>query len=344
MKSQNPQEGEYETYTMGIRGLCSWIQWAAPQSIQEPNWTDWRGKTIGVDMLGLLYNAKSRKQCPFQYIGKLVARCKQYGIRIVPIFDGKPPIEKSETLKQRFHVREESTAKLAILEKDYEHTEMSELQREWLAKNIQMLEKKGSYVTSEEREIAKQIFYACGIVPLNATGEADNVLAYFAKRGELDAILSNDFDLLARGVETLLVPEFYALPGDRSGWSQYSLSRILQHAQFQYEQFVEMCVLMGSDYTSKNLPYKSAYWTIKFGGSFSKALCKLAIEDETPYHKAIAILRGEGETMDTLMGEKQWGKWRNVQPQPEPETLSMLRTTVFQQLLEEEYRTLYCAS
>lgn len=325
---------------MGVRGLCSWIQWAAPQTIQEPDWQAWRGKTIGIDILGLLYNAKARKLCPFHYLGKLIATSKQCGIKIVPIFDGRPPVEKSETIKQREKVREDSLAKIAVLENDLDYAEMSAQQRAVLIANIAKLEKKGSYITSDEREVAKQVFYACGIVPLNASGEADNVLAYFAKRGEFDAIISNDFDLLARGVETLLVPEFYALPGDKSGWAQYNLSSMLKAVMFDYEQFLEMCVLMGSDYTTGHtLPYKSAFWSIKYGGSFDKALQKMGITaaSKSAYHTALDMLRGVGETKDKLMGEKQWEKLEKQTLDCELDTLNVLRTTLFKNLSDMEF-------
>jgi hypothetical protein len=321
---------------MGIRGLCSWIHWASPNTIQEPNWQIWRNKTIGVDILGLLYNAKAKKLCPFLYIGKLVARSKQFGIRILPIFDGRPPSEKSETLRQRSKVREDSEVRLATLTQDYEYTTMSETQRSILVQRIQQLEKRGAYFTSEERELAKQVLYACGILSLNASGEADNVLAYFAKRGDMDAVISNDFDLLARGVEVLLVPEMYALPGDTSGWKQYTLSHILETVRFPYEQFLEMCVLMGTDYTHIHLPFKSAFWNIKYNG-FDNAIRKLQVLDTTQLKKAMDLLRGEEDTRDSLMGEKQWNKWINYQPLPEEDTLEILRQTVFQALRSDEY-------
>lgn len=327
---------------MGIRGLRSWIQWAAKDTIQDPVWESFRGKTIGVDILGLLYFAKSHKQCPFHYIGKLVASIKRCDIRIVPIFDGKPPLEKVETIKQRSQIRDESVKKRTILEHDLESIPLTDMQRSTVELEIRKLEKKESFITSEEREIAKQLFYACGVLPLNATGEADNVLAYFAKRGLFDAIISNDFDILARGVEILLVPEFYALPGDRSGWAQYNLTNILQSVGFQYEQFLEMCVLMGSDYTSGThyLPYKMAFWSIKYGGSFEKALEKLKVKDMSMFQNAREILRGEKETNETLMGEKQWEKWANTTPQTEPEKLHEYRKLWFHELSECEFDSL----
>ena len=329
---------------MGIRGLASWIAWSAGTTIEEPQWETWRGKRLGVDILCLLYNSKSRKQCPFLYLGKLIVAAKQCGITLFPIFDGKPPQEKLETIKQRGKVRDQSNSKRLILEYDISHTIMSESQKEVVHAEIRKLEKKGLYFSSEEREMAKQIFYACGVVSLNATGEADNVLSYFTKRGEFDGVISNDYDLLARGVETLLVPEQYALPGDPSGWKQYTLSKILQTVQVQYDQFLEICVLMGSDYTTgkKTLPYKLAFWAIKYGGSFERALENLHIKesDRPLYYKAKEILRGSEENRESLMGEKQWEKWAQGDICPEINNIQELRRSYFQGLTDQEYAML----
>ena len=324
---------------MGIRGLGSWIKWAAKHTIQKPDWQDWKGKTIGVDILGLLYNAKSKKQCPFQYLGKLSVACKRYDITIVPIFDGKPPIEKHDTLQQRSDTRVSNIEKRDSLQNDLNASEVSDQQRKIVELEIQKLDTGSIFLTSEEREKAKQLMYACGILSLNASGEADNVLAYLAKRGVIQAVISNDFDLLARGVENLLVPEAFALPGDSSGWAQYSLSNILKAVHFEYEQFLEMSVLMGCDYTpkKKRLPYRSAFWAIKYSGSLEKILHTNHIRDSTQYRKAITLFRGEHETKESLMGEKQWLKLSGGSPKNEIEALHLFRSSMLKELTEEEF-------
>jgi hypothetical protein len=176
----------------------------------------------------------------------------------------------------------------------------------------------------------KQFFYACGVLCLNATYEADDVLAYFARRGEFAAVLSNDFDLLARGVEQLLVPAYYALPGDVDGWSCYTLSSILRHVGFSYIQFLEMCVLMGCDYTTgcMQLPYKSAYWAIKYRGSLLSTLRVLGLvgaADRALYYAAMERLAGLRMSPATLMGEKQWEKYASFEARVECDALAEFR-------------------
>ena len=339
MKPVGSHRYTLHTTRMGIRGLTGWIRWAAPKTIQEPVWTDMKGKKIGIDILGFLYRTKAQHQSIFTYLGKFVARCKQYGIIPVPIFDGKPPEEKREALKQRATLRIESDVKKKVLTADLDTVPMSEVQKSVVKHELSVLEHNTSYLTSDERDKAKQFFYACGVLFLNATGEADNVLSYFAKRGEFAAVISNDLDLIARGVETLLVPDDYALPGDTSGWKQYNLSSILATVEFTYTQFLEMCVVMGCDYTigKKTMAYKSAFWAIKYSGTLEKILYKQGIDDTVPYMKAMKILQGIDETPESLMGEKQWVRWGAGMTGIEKEALEAFRKVELHGVSEEEY-------
>jgi hypothetical protein len=142
------------------------------------------------------------------------------------VFDGKPPTEKQEMIQQRNTKRASNQGKKTNLQNDLQKAEISDLHRIVVEEEIRKLDTSTIRISSEEREKVKQILYASGILSLNAAGEADTVLAYFAKREIIQAVISNDFDLLARGVETLLVPEQLALPGESVGWSQYSLTNI----------------------------------------------------------------------------------------------------------------------
>lgn len=327
---------------MGIRGLSGWIHWAAEKAVIPPDWEKWRGKRIGIDILGFLYKAKALKISPYVYVARLVLACRQLSITPVAIFDGRPPDEKKVALQHRSSVRQVSDTKKKILENDLYTVPMNTKQRAVVEKTLKTLTLNTTYLTSEERDIVKQIFYACGVLSLNASGEADNVLAYFAKRDMFDAVISNDLDLLARGVEHLLVPDSFAFPGQSSGWTYYSLSNILKTVNFTYTQFLEMCVIMGSDYTVglKSLQYRSAYWSIKYMGTLDAAAKSLGITALEPYKIAYAILNGENDTPEKLMGEKQWDKWSAGKPVSELESLTVFRKCYFEDLDATEFENL----
>ena len=325
---------------MGVRGLTGCVKWAAPSAIQKPDWSKYKGTKIGVDILGFLYKTKAQRSCPLVYIARLVAAFRKCGITPVMIYDGRPPDAKRAALKQRAALRETSEFTQKILESDLATVPMSEAQKTVVEEKLKALSLNSSYFTSEERDLSKQFLYACGVLSLNATGEADDVLAHFSRRGEFAAIISNDLDLLARGVETLLVPDNYALPGDPDGWILYNLPVLLTALEFTYEQFVEMCVLMGCDYTvgHRSLPYKSAYWAIKYRGAIELTLKHLRVGDVEPYMGAIERLKGNYETVDTLMGEKQWAKFAAGAPPIEGETLALFRKGPLVSLDESSYK------
>jgi 5'-3' exonuclease len=178
---------------------------------------------------------------------------------------------------------------------------------------------------------------------LNATGEADDVLAHLTRKGIFAAVISCDLDMLARGVENLFVPSLWSMPGDADGWVAYNLPSILSHVRLSYDSFVEMAVLMGSDYNvgTRCLQYKSAYWAIKYRGEILKTLEVLGVGDETPYYAAIERLKGLCETEESLMGEKQWKKLADGNPPLEKEALALFRDGPLKTLPNPLYITLY---
>jgi hypothetical protein len=143
-------------------------------------------------------------------------------------------------------------------------------------------------------------------------------------------------------VHNLLVPEPYTLPGDKCGWKLYNLPAILSAVHFTQQQFVEMCILMGCDYTAahRSLPYKSAFWSIKYRGPIENTLNYLHIDDHAPYKKAYEILVGSTETTESLMGIKQWEKLAAAAPNVEPDALTEFRKSFLTTMTEHEYAML----
>jgi flap endonuclease-1 len=274
----------------------------------------------------------------------MIAAFRRCGLEPVPVFDGKSPTEKRSLLEERASLRTSAARRCALLENDLQQVPMSDSQRALVAQEVERLVSSTTYFTGEERELIKQIFYVCGVKPLNASGEADNALAYMAKQGLVAAVVSNDMDLLVRGVEQLWVPESYALPGDLTGWACYSCSEVCKQAALSYTQLVTMCVLMGCDYTHGLLrrQYRAAYALAKRFGTLEEVLCDQGVVDATPYTNAAALFRGELDTPETLMNERQWLKLREPLGTPEWTTLFSLRSTVLRSLSASDFQEL-CA-
>jgi len=296
---------------MGIRGLTGWIRWVALKTLKAPDWKSYKNKRIGIDILGFIYKAKANNVNPIKYIAQLIAQCRKYNMIPIPIFDGKVPDEKKDTIRLRSETRKRSDKKRQQLMIDIENESMSEEQRKILMKEVNLLTMSSIYVTTEERDEVKKLLYAAGVLFMNANGEADNVLAYMARKGQLDAVMTNDMDLLARGVNNLLVPKGLAAIGDNNEWVSYNLTSILKEAGINYSQFLDMCVLMGSDYTNHKLSLRfiESYNVIKYKGNLQHFLKIMNVKDTSCYEKALNILKGVYDNIEELLNEKQLIKW-----------------------------------
>ena len=241
-------------------------------------------------------------------LASLIVRMRRAHIEPVFIFDGRPPAAKSDVIDQRRVVRQAA------------HNEMSAIRSELTdnSGNLSMGEKanmerrhadllqKAPVVSSGDKDEIKRFLYAAGILFLTATGEADDLLAYLCRNGTLQGVVSTDMDMLARGVPLLVIPE----TADASVLTEIRLGDVLSGLQLQYRQFVDACMLMGSDYSGKGwrcVDPRTAVETARRGVDWttidvSGSVCS-AMEH------GVALLSGNGVTWEQIVSEKQRAKW-----------------------------------
>jgi flap endonuclease-1 len=220
-------------------------------------------------------------------LASLIRALRAWGIEPIFVFDGKSPREKDGTRsarrRQKAHIAEEDRI----------------------------------YISTEDRNEVKQLFYALGVLALNAEMEADSLLAFLARRGDIAAVISSDMDFLPRGVPLLLIPNTLT---DLTTWRAAALSQLLAAAKLTYDEFVSMCVLMGCDYapTIPTISYQLAYWRIREGRTMLEILAGEGVRTATAWETAVSLLRGEKDRWDTVLSAKQREKWAAGAPPAEP--------------------------
>jgi len=121
-------------------------------------------------------------------------------------------------------------------------------------------------------------------------------------------------DMLARGVPLLVIPE----TADTSVLTQIRLDDVLTGLGLTYPQFVDACMLMGSDYSGKDwvsVDPKEAVTRAKRGASLPSEM-----------EHGVALLTGSGIVWEDIVSEKQRAKWLLGRPVPEPENLTTFAT------------------
>ena len=266
---------------MGIKNLSIILNQKCSCAINERNLTSYSGMVIGIDVSIFLYKYLYNNDDHIEGLTRFILRLYKNNIVPVFIFDGKPPKEKSDVLLERKEKREYLIAKKNVLEfcikKDdiqtYETYDSFKINLINLAKNqkndfiiteeeikdyytkniddlkadLEKVTKKIIRVSSSHIESAKKLFDLFGVSYIVSPTEAECLLAVLCKENYVDACISEDMDILANGGD-LFLRNFNA---DKNFVDEYCLEGILNTLELTQDQFIDMCILCGSDYTDK---------------------------------------------------------------------------------------------
>jgi flap endonuclease-1 len=285
---------------MGIRGLANFLKWRVPSSRRAAVLTGRSGQRWAIDCSCLMYRARGAGLPILAVIAGLIVRLREAGIEPVFVFDGRPPAVKSPVTDRRREERATARAEVAAaVAAIAEKPDMSEIER--VDHEIRAAEAtaRAPTVGRTDRDRLKQFLYAAGVLFVTPHGEADDLLALLARAGVVSAVVSTDMDMLARGVECLVVPE---VP-DASVLTEFSLRGVLTGLRLTYRQFVDACALMGSDYS------------VAGGQRYEPAVAVEAARrgvwdiSGAEFDVGTGLLRGEGVTLEGLLAENQMEKW-----------------------------------
>ena len=305
---------------MGIRGLGGFIKWKIPAARKTIQWTRHSGETWAIDCSCLLYKANGAGLSALTVIASLIVRMRRANIVPVFIFDGKTTDAKSEVVEQRRAVRAETHKQLAELRTELATGELTVLQAADAEKRCADLQKKAPVVTSSEKDTLKKFLYAAGVLFVTASGEADDVLAYLCREGIAQGVVSTDMDMLARGVPLLIVPE----TTDASVLTEISLTEVLSGLSLNYKQFVEACMLMGSDYSGKKWRSIEPRHAVEMA---RRGIEWTTMDSSGSILTGIDILTGLYASWESILSPKQREKWTAGSPPKEPENLAILAST-----------------
>jgi flap endonuclease-1 len=251
---------------MGIKGLTQLIKQHSPDSIETMNLHKLSGKRVGIDaslfMYKMLINMRSANNA---YLtnkdGKVVSHitgifyktANYLAVNITPIyiFDGKPPQNKTDVLKQRHE-------KVANAKSAMENNTLTEEQ-------LNHLEKQTVRLTKEHVDDIKQLLDLMGVSYVQADGEAEAYASEMCRQGFIDYVVTEDMDTLAFGCPRMVRTCLDKSIKRSDIISVIDLESMLQGFTLSYEQFVDLCILCGCDYCA-NIPRignKTAYNLIK---------------------------------------------------------------------------------
>ncbi|KAF5311141.1 hypothetical protein D9619_008058 [Psilocybe cf. subviscida] len=263
---------------MGIAGLLNALK---PIQVTR-HLSEYAGKTVAVDAYGWLH--KSIHTCATElatgspthkyvdYAMHRVRLLRHFQIEPYIVFDGGPLPAKKGTESSRKQKREENLARGKALLAQGNH----KLAREHFVKSIDVTPQMAFQFIKALR--AESVSYVV------APYEADAQLAYLERAGIVDAILTEDSDMLVFGCQHVLYkldPVAYTVVSiSRSDFGSVTNNDGISLTGWSDKQFRAWCILSGCDYLP-NIPgigIKTACLLLKKWRSAAKAVKAIALE------------------------------------------------------------------
>jgi len=235
---------------MGVKGLSQFLRNKYPSVFQTSDLSDFTGLRFAVDVSIFLYKFAYCKDPDDDhlFLEKFLKQYRMfctYNIAAVYVFDGLgehvgKEVERAKRARQVVRATELREAKICTLEALLETGEtMAE-------EKIKHLRLAVTVVKPIHSTNLKALFQIHNIPFYEAKNEAEKACAWLASEGLVDVVVSEDYDTLVCGAPRLL----RNLGSTKYPLLELRLSNILNALQMTYAQFVDFCILCGTDFNA----------------------------------------------------------------------------------------------
>jgi 5'-3' exonuclease len=266
---------------MGIKDLSKFLHDKYPEVFEHIHMSEYHFRRVAIDTSLYLCNYKALygEEGWLGAFIKLVACLRENEIHCVFIYDSGFPPEKEAERKERSDSRRKLEERVCRLEdavdKYHSSGEIDEILLEFQAKrkitqprmlkpssfgetnniNIHAIEyavkkmrKQLFSVSAQDFAVTKQLFDILEVPYFNAPLEAETMCADLCIQGKVDAVLSEDTDVLAYGAPTFLT-KVNTIDGT---CMRIKHNDVLEKMGMTADEFLDFCIMCGTDY-NKNI-------------------------------------------------------------------------------------------
>lgn len=261
---------------MGIKNFHKFLRKHFPDVYYEIPLANLTIKKIAIDINIYLFKYKSIHKD--KWIGiffSFLLLLKKYNFDCVCIYDSKAPVEKDAKKLERRRQKKKAEQRLQEIEKcllSYQENgsidpllyQISQkrgtlqkilnpsdkvLDMEAINRELQLLSNQIVNITKIEVDLSKELLDILGIPYYVADGEAESLCAYMCCHNIVDAVLSDDTDVIVYGTPLFLTK----LNMRNETCFVIDPKSVINNLKLTFEQFVDLCIMSGTDYND-NIP------------------------------------------------------------------------------------------
>ena len=255
---------------MGIKDLHKFLKDNCGEVYVETHLSNYAYKKVAIDISTYIYKYKNVfREHWLHAILKLLTCLRRNKIHPVVVFDSKNPIEaKKVEFERRKEQREKQLSNITVLkeaiknyEKDKTFSEVLEsfAQRSLLTPDrvkvdlkaarakLDKMEQNHIKISDDDIKNFQKLLTLLKIPWFMDEAEAEKICALMCINGQVDAVLSEDTDVLAYGTPKFL----FNLNTASQVLTEIRFDNVINSLEIEREKFLDFCILCGTDYNKR---------------------------------------------------------------------------------------------
>ncbi len=263
---------------MGVKGLSTLLKKYAADAMGQAHISAYAYQKVAVDTS--LYMFKYRAAMGDRWLSAfvtLITCLRRHKVHPVFIFDTKAPEDKDEERRKRAERRERHADRITDLEEAlaryYETGTVDDILTEaykkvasekvlrmflrgpregadfdpkYVEEELDRMRAKVISITEGDFRLLKDLLRHMGVQAVQAPGEAEAHASYLCAVGHVDAVLTEDSDVLAYGCPRSLSK----LDVSTGMCTEVHIGDVYRSMGLSYSSFVDLCILCGTDYNT----------------------------------------------------------------------------------------------
>lgn len=301
---------------MGIKsGFNKFLHETCPDIFEEIHISEYAYKRVAIDIS--LYLHKFKAVCGERWLSafiNLISCLRRNEVHCVFIFDGNAPPEKENERSKRRDCREKMEKQLYELEEaldEFHQTgvvskclsdlygrrqspkrllgkQSGGVDMQWIENKIEQRRNQLYEIVPEDFEHAKELFDILQVPYYTAPWEAEKMCSKLCRDGKVDAVLSEDTDVMAYGAPVFLSK----IETSKDTCVRINYDMLIEELGLTDKQMLDFCIMCGTDY-NPNIPRvgsKTAYKRIIQHGGIEQISAETQLDTSVLNHVRVREL------------------------------------------------------